>query len=310
MPEITEVELTRQFISEKIKNKYVTNIEIIGGRYSKKKLEGIDMIKKNLPLKITDDNSKGKFLWIEFENAQFKKYYMMNTFGMTGEWGFDKLPHSHIVFTISNTGINTHVKYLYFTDQRNFGTMKFVSDKKILDDKLNKMGPDLLKTKFTDEDFRERFIQLKNKKPNNKIAEVLMNQTKNGGIGSGIGAYLVAEILYKALISPHRQLKNFTDKEIKTLSKSIKYILRKCYLSNDTTYMQTLKLWVESRPAKIKEGLYPDYHNDIIIKPKDLNLIFTVYNKDYDPNGNEVKHDQFKIGGQKRIIHWVPNLQK
>ena len=54
-----------------------------------------------------------------------------------------------------------------------------------------------------------------------------MDQTTRGGILSGIGNYLAAEILYAAKLSPKRKLSSLDDIDIKKLTKAIKIIIKK-----------------------------------------------------------------------------------
>ena len=133
---------------------------------------------------------------------------------------------------------------------------------------------------------------------------------KKSGLGSGIGAYLVCEILYHAKISPHRKMKDFTDVEIKRLSHSIKYILKVHYLHTHSPYMDDrANDFLKTHAEKVQKGIFPDYHKDIKINKKDLNHVFAVYDQDEDPLGNPVTHETFIIANQKRTIHWVKKIQ-
>ena len=138
--------------------------------------------------------------------------YILHTYGLTGKWGLAEEKNSRISFTIKD---NNSTYKLYFTDPRNFGTIKITSDKTILDEKLNSLGLDFLETSFTETDFFNRikkYIHKKNgslSRPRAKreVVKVLMDQTDKNGLGSGIGSYLAVEILYHAKISPHKKMK-------------------------------------------------------------------------------------------------------
>ena len=70
-----------------LKNKKLIDIKIINGRYKKHKpFELYELIKKNLPLKLINVKTKGKFIYIEFE----KSFYILNTLGLSGGWAFQK----------------------------------------------------------------------------------------------------------------------------------------------------------------------------------------------------------------------------
>jgi len=74
---------------------------------------------------------------------------------------------------------------------------------------------------------------------NKEIVRVLMEgQKKDNGIGSGLGNYLTVEILYNAKISPYKKLGEIYDskKLTKSLSNSIKYIVKLCFLTKVTVF--------------------------------------------------------------------------
>jgi formamidopyrimidine-DNA glycosylase len=69
MPEIVEVRKYVAFIRKHTHNNMVKEINIINGRYKKHgPFEGYKKYVKDLPLKIKEVNSKGKFIYFIFEN--------------------------------------------------------------------------------------------------------------------------------------------------------------------------------------------------------------------------------------------------
>src|SRR5690606_11992285 len=90
-------------------------------------------------------------------------------------------------------------KFSYvFEDLRNFGTLKLTDDKNEIFNKFDSMAPDLIRTKYSAQTLIQRFKEIKSKK---LIVVLLMDQTHKSVV-SGIGNYMVAEILYRAKISP------------------------------------------------------------------------------------------------------------
>jgi formamidopyrimidine-DNA glycosylase len=310
MPEITEIILTSQYVLAQIKNHLITKITILGGRYSKSDdgIEGLDDISDKFPLIVTDINSKGKFMWFitkPKKNLQ-DTVFILNTFGLSGEWGFTKEDHSNIEFNIQNPNTN-QIRYLYYTDPRNFGTIKITSSLTELDKKLKSMGPDLLKTPFTEDDFYERVAKFIHRSKNNKnvlIVKVLMDQTKNA-LGSGLGNYLVPEILYRAKISPRRKIGELSVNDIHVLSQTIKYVLKLSYMHNKTGYMTGFGNWIDQHYTMVENGELPNYYPDIVID-KTTKFDFYVYRKKTDPNGNKVVPD---IIINNRTTYWVPTVQ-
>lgn len=296
MPEVVEICIVSHYLTTYIKNKYVTNIEVNGGRY-KNGIPNMNLILDVLPLKIANINTKGKLLWFELLNEKTDEIIIiLNTFGLTGIWTFDKLRNSDLLFKINNE-IN-----LYFDDQLHYGTFK-ITNKKGLTKKLNELGDDLLKTPFTDLDFLRKINLLRNK--NKKIINVLMEQKKNG-IGSGLGNYLVAEILYNAKISPHRKIIDLSTEDIFVLSNTIKYILKLCYNTCDIGYFSYLSEYIKLHRKQIEKGIFPNFHNEIIIKKNDV-FRFNVYRQNVDSFGNKIKKEKIL---NSRNFYWVENIQK
>ena len=100
MPEAIEVTLTALYLNHKLKNKKITEISILGGRYSRHPLHDLNMFRYKLPLKIIKIKSKGKFIWFELEDAAHISYFIMNTLGLEGMWTFEKMPHANVLFKI------------------------------------------------------------------------------------------------------------------------------------------------------------------------------------------------------------------
>jgi DNA-formamidopyrimidine glycosylase len=301
MPEGPEILITCQYLTTKLKNKKIESIQILSGRYTHQKLKGLDLIHSH-PLTIGMINSKGKFMWMNLIDKHGKIIYMMNTFGMTGRWSFHKNASSRIKFVIlSNT--DPSKKYdLYYIDARNFGTIEFTINQQILQKKINKLAPDLLKTDMDDNDIL-RMIRLftSTSKKDKNLVKVLMDQE---AIVSGIGNYLVAEILYDAKLNPHRNLKDLSVTDMKTLAHSMRKIAKSAYYNNNSGYMDNFKIFMSTHSSKIDSGSFPNYHPDIKSKK---NFVFKVYQQKQDPDGNEVEKDEIVKG---RTIHWVKNVQK
>ena len=281
MPEIAEIALTAEILSKYFKGKTLTSFDFISGRYSKKDPIGYRDFLEALPLKVKKIDSRGKFLWFELRNSTTGEYwYIWNTFGLTGMWSLFEPKYARAMLTFKNDGV------AYFSDMRNFGTFKFSTNEEDLIKKLEELSPDFLK----DDDFDLSIIQ-KYKLP---IVKILMDQKK---VGSGLGNYLVAEILYRASISPHRPGNQMSDQDIENLTHWIKYMVKLSYIDNHIGYMVNL----DEEANKIKRI---DYHPDIKLKNKTFK--FSVYRQKTDPKGNKVKAE--KINGD-RTTYWVPDVQ-
>lgn len=283
MPEVCEIALTAEILMKYLKHKLVTAFDFVNGRFFKKSPPGYDEFIEALPLKIVNIDSRGKFLWFDLVDPHDTEthWYIWNTFGLTGMWSFFEPQYNKAILTLANG------KVAYFSDMRNFGTFKFSTDKNALDKKLKTLSPDFLK----DEDFDLSTIQ-KYKEP---IVKILMDQKK---VGSGLGNYLTAEILYRAGISPHRHGNKLSDDDIDVLTYWIKYMVKLCYIDNHIGYMVNL----EKEANKIQRKKYHPH-----IKIKDKEFQFLVYRQKVDPDGNKVKAEKII---DNRTTYWVPVVQK
>lgn len=310
MPEVCEILMTKDYLLSKIKNRLINSIEILAGKYKKgtQILKGLELATTQLPLKINNIGSKGKFLWMELISQKTNNtIYLMNTFGLTGHWSFHSNSNDRIKFILSNDD-NTKKYTLLWQDQLNFGTLQFTSQLNILKDKLDDLADDYLTTDFTDDQFHDKFTKFTSKKNKGDVFlyEFLMGQTNKNGIGSGIGNYLMPEILYNAKLSPFRKLKTLSKNDIHKLAKSIKYITKLCYVNNKTGYMVQFGDYVDKHKEDIKNKKLPNYHPDIDI-PDNVEFKFNVYRQKKDQLGNIVKEDLSK---SERTIYWVPEIQQ
>lgn len=299
MPEIVEIKKYCDFINKHFINKKLNNIKILKGRYKKHgKFEGYNEINNRLPLKLLEAKSKGKFIYITFEN----NITIYCTLGLSGGWTYKKkdsnkfqfpdmmeflnvenvdeyrdtsLDHLNIEFTFKKGT-------LYFFDTLSYGTISVSNDIDKLNKKLNSLGPDIMDIDTDFDLFNERISKIQNK----KIGNVIVNQK----IISGIGNYLRSDILWLAKISPHRLIKNLSRSEMKRI-----YQAARDLTWGDYDIKKGKKLEIISKNAKL---------------PRDYNRDFFVYYEDEDIYGNKVKKEELYEGSQKRIIYWIPSRQK
>jgi formamidopyrimidine-DNA glycosylase len=189
-------------------------------------------------------------------------------------------------------------------------------------EKLEKLGPDFLKEDFTNEDFYMRikkYLTTKTGKLNlsrmkKKIVQVLMEQQLCKGFGSGLGNYLIVEILYNARISPHKTIYEiFCNRLIlDSLSKAIKYIVKLSFETNISGYIghldKDIKKFIYNlrKDIKLHDNHENNYHKKVQIKKNKFS--FKVYRKKKDPHGNIVKVEKNLI--KNRTTYWSPTVQK
>ena len=266
MPEGPEVRRIAQALAERISDRTLNGVEIVGGRYQKKPPSGIGVIASQFPLKVIGAGCHGKFLYWILDD----EFSIWCTLGMTGGWSEAIMKHPRMVFHLSDGA-------LYFNDQRNFGTIKFVRGKFNLIEKLTSLGPDMLASDVSDEIFIKQF----RKKGAWPIAKALMDQS----IIAGVGNYVKADSLWLAKINPHRLVNDISGVELRSLNRIIKQVMRESF---------------DSGGATIKS------YRDFDTSKGEYSRRFLVYNQKMDPDGNEVIREQTADG---RNTHWCPTVQ-
>ena len=268
MPEGPEVKRNTDFLNRELSGKLFEKLEILSGRYKTHgPFVGFEKMVGKM-LVVSKVCCKGKFIYFQFQDGAS----LWSTLGMSASWQKKQTKHSRLRIK------TTYGNEVFFNDIRNFGTLKYVTTEKELNEKLNTLGPDVLSSYVDTELFKKRL----DKKPKWSIAKALMNQT----VVSGIGNYLKAEILYAAKISPHRLCKDLTIKEIELIAEKSFEITNASYQSGGATIMTY-------RDENNEKGLY--------------SRRFMVYNHKTDPKGNKVIKETTT---DKRSTYWVPEIQK
>jgi formamidopyrimidine-DNA glycosylase len=308
MPEIVEVRKTRDFLKKIMKNKYIDSINILKGRYkTHKPFELYYKIKNNLPLKVLDIKTKGKFMYFILEYD----FYIFSTLGLTGGWTYKlnnnnskkvgnyKFPNlldyisKEIYEKYHKTSINNlnvefklkgSNKIVYYYDSLSFGTLKVIDNKEELEKKLNTIGPDIMDTTTSLDIFIDQITKKNNL--DKYIGNVIMNQKTI----SGIGNYLRSDILWLSRISPFRKVKDLSHKELETI------------------YDNSRKLTWES--YDLKTGIKNKIIQKKDIFPHDFNRNFFVYMCEKDIYYNPVIVKNLYEGSVERKIYYCPKYQK
>jgi formamidopyrimidine-DNA glycosylase len=274
MPEGPEVKIVAGELSKRLVGKYLTNINILGGRYQTHgPPKNYEKIINLLPLQITRIHAYGKFIWWEFADTDWT---LWNTLGMSGWWQIKADIHNNLEFIYKSNIPDTKSKSIFYNDQRNFGTFIF-NTKVNLEKKLGEFGPDILSL---DKTTSKMFYDLVKKK-RTAICEILLDQK----IAAGCGNYLRADALYLAEINPYTIGKNLTEEKIKELWNIL----------NQLGWFYYDK--VQGIKNKVINGKYR--------LADSFNRVFLVYSQKIDPLGNKVKKEQVK----DRTIHWVELIQ-
>lgn len=212
MPELAEVKIMAVVAKSIYLNGKMKDIDILYSKYKRKGMpKNYSQFKKALPLKITDVDSKGKFLWITLE----KNWTIWIIPAMSGHLQPKSGKYNKVIFETTKGKI-------YFDDMRNFGQIFLCHQACDLHKKLDKLGPDVLRDKVEPEYLINR---LKRLKQTQYIADVLLNQM----VLAGVGNYIRADALYLSKISPYRKIKDLSDKDMGKLLKNIKKVINKSF---------------------------------------------------------------------------------
>ena len=269
MPEGPEVTILTENLNSELRNKMVINFEITDtSRYRNKAPDNFLSFKENLPVKIEEIKNKGKLIYFIFE----KNFSLINTLGMSGGWSKKKGKHTSVILTLKGG------KKYYFIDVRHFGTFKFFDNRKDLENKLNKLGPDMLNDKnLTSGQFIKRLMKFKHY----NICKAIMDQK----IISGVGNYLKSESLYHARINPLKKVEEFSKQDLERLFKSIRKKIKQSYRS---------------------EGVSVRDFSDLDDKKGKYQFYFEVYCQDFDSKGRKVVK---VVTPDNRSTYYVPEVQ-
>jgi len=303
MPEINEVRQYAKFLLSKLKNTNILEVNILNGRYKKHgPFHGYDKLKSNIPIKLLDVKTKGKFLYMVFKAHSDKTLYLFSTLGLSGGWIYkkngenSKFDHPTILEYLDKKSVDsymsTSIKHLnvefktshgsmYFYDTLSFGTLKVIDNEDELNKKLNVIGPDIM-----DIDYNVFHEQINKKKNLTKVIGIVLMDQKTI---SGVGNYLRADILWMCKISPFRKVNMLSDDELKLIFHNAKVL---------TWGQFDKKQAIRSKIISKKDKLPADYDRD-----------FFVYYEDEDIYGNKVSKEELYEGSQKRFIYWVKSYQ-
>jgi formamidopyrimidine-DNA glycosylase len=224
-------------------------------------------------------------------------------FGLTGDFTFfrEKASRIKIIFKRNNKIYN-----LYYNDKTNYGNIKYTDDINTLYKKIDSIEDDLICSDYDDYTIDRRIkILIENKKMGEKkIVEIMMSQEKNKSIGSGIGNYLVAEILYDAKISPYKKLNQLTDLNIKNITTSIKKIMRNTCYKNINDYIDKYKHFIKDRTILLKDGKIHEYLKEIPLYETDFECL--IYKKLKDKYQNDIISDNII---ENRKTYWCKEIQ-
>ncbi len=214
MPELPEVEIVRQSLDKKIKQKRVKKV-IIRNRNLRFLIPKnfISYIKNK---KITKVDRFSKYLIIQFLEGDYCLVHlgMSGTIHIVDKSNLSKLTnasfyhsptlpkkHNHVVFEFDNFKI-------IYNDPRRFGFFQLIENKSALKERFKHLGPEPFDNKFN-LNYVISFFKNKNK----DIKSFLLDQR----FVSGIGNIYASEILFLSKIDPFKKAKLLNKNECKKI---------------------------------------------------------------------------------------------
>ena len=283
MPEGPECTRTARQVNRYAQGLTMVNLNIVSGRYTKQVPVGFEKFLHKLPVKVLEVKIHGKFIYWLLEN----KISIWTTLGMTGNFKLRPSKHTRLAFYFDDGSS------IYYNDQRNFGTIKFVFDDNTLHRKLTSLGPDMLNNPCTFDLFNHLATT---KRTNWSVVKWLMEQSNI----SGVGNIYKSESLFLAGISPKRTMKSLNKKEREKLYNAICRILHSAYDAGGATIRNYSDLYdnhgkYTAFPSNIERILEARWDNKVMC-----------YGRKEDIYGNPIQ--RVKLDDQ-RTTFWSPAVQ-
>ena len=215
MPEGPECRLTVDYLTKTLESKWIKDWVFCGGGYTDEPPEGFEVFDNALPLKVENVHCKGKFIYFILSEENGTNHYIMHSLMMTGRWQKDYDDYCKWFVELDDGST------VWFRSPRSLSTVSFTTDRSVLQDKLDKLGPDIMTRDFTLPNFKQ--LALKYSKRN--ITSFLMDQQ----VISGCGNYIKAEVLWYAQISPLRKVGELSERELELVFEGLRVIPRVSY---------------------------------------------------------------------------------
>ena len=222
MPELPEVEIVKQSLNKKIKQKKVKKV-IVRNRNLRFKIP-INFTKSLIDQKILEVKRFSKYLIIHLSN---KRYCLLHL-GMSGTIHLiDNLRKN----SLTNTSFysspfkpknHNHVEIIFddlkviYNDPRRFGFFEIIKNKDLLKKRFSHLGPEPF-----DINFNINYIFNFFKKKEKNIKNFLIDQN----FVSGIGNIYASEILYLSKINPNKKASLISREDCKRIVTNSKKVL-------------------------------------------------------------------------------------
>jgi len=233
MPELPEVETTKNGLAKLLTSKIITKVEI---RNSNLRWKLDHSIVSNINNQsIRSFSRRGKYILFHLERG-----YLMIHLGMSGKINVVDTQeplkkHDHFLLHFDK-------KVMRFNDPRRFGSIFYLES---LDHKLlNSLGVEPL-----DDSFHENYLFENSRNKTQNVKAFIMDSR----IVVGVGNIYACESLYKAGINPKTRANKISNQRYMNLTNNIKEVLRKAIKAGGTTLQDFAK--VDGKPGYFSQEL-------------------------------------------------------
>lgn len=231
------------------------------------------------PLVIHSVACKGKQLVFEVAAPDGSVLWFFSGLGMTGVWSYDADNHTHIEFHFSTR------TPLYYNDSRRFGRFVVFRREEDARRKLTSLRDDWLYQPITRDGFRARLQHYARAYPHSYVTGLLTAQDK---VCSGIGNYLIAEIMYMCRLHPAVRACDLTAADIDALYDAALALSHRSYNEGGMTISD----------YRLPSGSKGTFMQSL-----------SVYQRTTDHAGHAVLHMPAPHDPGRRMW-WVPELQR
>jgi len=233
MPELPEVETTKNGLAKLLTNRTITNVEIFNSnlRWPIEK----SIITKLSNQTISSFSRRGKYILFNLNQG-----HLMIHLGMSGKINVLDIneplkKHDHFL-------LHFNKEVMRFNDPRRFGSIFYLES---LNHKLlNSLGVEPL-----EDSFHENYLFENSRNKTQNVKAFIMDSK----IVVGVGNIYACESLYKAGINPKTRANKISNQRYMNLTNNIKEVLRKAIKAGGTTLQDFAK--VDGKPGYFSQEL-------------------------------------------------------
>ena len=222
MPELPEVEIIRQSLNKKIKQKKVKKV-IVRNRNLRFKIP-INFTKSLIDQKIIEVKRFSKYLIIHLSNKRYCLLHlgMSGTIHLIDNFKKDSLTNTSFYSSPFKPKKHNHVEIIFddlkviYNDPRRFGFFEIIKNKDLLKKRFSHLGPEPF-----DKNFNVNYIFNFFKKKEKNIKNFLIDQN----FVSGIGNIYASEILFLSKINPNKKASLISQEDCKKIVTNSKKVL-------------------------------------------------------------------------------------